>query len=960
MKMANTSHIQFEGWSPDQVAAWLRGLDEAVGQYVQHFHNNGIDGKKLLMITHSDLEKLSVSKLGHQELILEAVDLLRAMRYGHDTENLQHLALQLGCKARSLHNMVQAITGENDKNRANVSHHDRRKQLTVEVLSAMADLLSTLKCLVSWLDRAPFEGIHDMCLLRNTIVKFGMELVHAAQRDSNLTETEESIMRSCRMLFEICDDLVMNSKEPLVVQPASLEVATIRKKQPEELGLHISSSYYGIHAISGIKELSPADLCRKIEKGDEVIQVNYQTVLGWQLKKLVETLKEKPKEVVLLLKKRPRHISPFGNLPNRKNKQHAQAATLPKILKKRRSREGDAKQTRPSLQEFTSSAPSGDIYVTKDAPENTDGNDTDNDVFRSGSESPQFTLPVGVDPKHRRATVSGGSPTLERPSLVIQDLDPPTRPKSQFVNSAEKEAAMAALAASENRLGVAKIWDDKSKEMSELTASENQQRIEKFAAKVSQHMTVDSPSSTTESPQASVSEDSPETVETQDQKSVEVRRQEFRVTKPTPHVLENPYISVGRPYSQSKEVVSEVATDNNLRDQPTLMKIKRIDSSSRSEEMKLKEEQGSPKEKKHVGFAADCKEESEESVSYTHIVVGGVVQKIPVDKSQVFVSDSPTVRRRAKTGTKRLDRRVSCKDLGKGDCEGWLLKRKMSRGILSKSWAKRWCILKTSNLFYYKEKDDLKAEGVIHLPAFQVSPATDIKTKKSAFKIHNPGTTFYFASERQDDMSKWMNKMGLAAINFDTSRVITTGGFIKPEPRSPHPMGVQNIYYSESEDEGDDASVGSQMGSQISLVSQSSTCSSNTLSGPSIQEVGGSTSTLVPAAEPSVPVEKRRKDSSVSSEAPSGSPDDLTGILRNLQGQNLTIDGIDRERLRRSHITSADLLKSSRGQLSKLRKLQSLQRTLKAKQMELSEINHFFEKPLTHELIREFKEHYTG
>ena len=62
--------------------------------------------------------------------------------------------------------------------------------------------------------------------------------------------------------------------------------------------------------------------------------------------------------------------------------------------------------------------------------EATDGNDTDNEVFRSGSESPQFTLPVIVDPKQRRATVSGGSPTLSRPLLVIEDLDTPTRPKS--------------------------------------------------------------------------------------------------------------------------------------------------------------------------------------------------------------------------------------------------------------------------------------------------------------------------------------------------------------------------------------------------------------------------------------------------------------------------------------------------------------------------------------------------
>lgn len=50
-----------------------------------------------------------------------------------------------------------------------------------------------------------------------------------------------------------------------------------------------------------------------------------------------------------------------------------------------------------------------------------DGNETDNEVFRSGSESPQYK--VEVESKQRRATVSGGSPTHTRPPLVIEDLD---------------------------------------------------------------------------------------------------------------------------------------------------------------------------------------------------------------------------------------------------------------------------------------------------------------------------------------------------------------------------------------------------------------------------------------------------------------------------------------------------------------------------------------------------------
>ncbi len=52
----------------------------------------------------------------------------------------------------------------------------------------------------------------------------------------------------------ICDGLVRESKDPLTIQPACLELATIRKKPEDELGMHIQSTYNGTHIIEGIKE----------------------------------------------------------------------------------------------------------------------------------------------------------------------------------------------------------------------------------------------------------------------------------------------------------------------------------------------------------------------------------------------------------------------------------------------------------------------------------------------------------------------------------------------------------------------------------------------------------------------------------------------------------------------------------------------------------------------------------
>lgn len=58
------------------------GLDDSLQQYVSNFEREKISGEQLLKITHQDLEELGVARIGHQELVLEAVDLLCALVSG--------------------------------------------------------------------------------------------------------------------------------------------------------------------------------------------------------------------------------------------------------------------------------------------------------------------------------------------------------------------------------------------------------------------------------------------------------------------------------------------------------------------------------------------------------------------------------------------------------------------------------------------------------------------------------------------------------------------------------------------------------------------------------------------------------------------------------------------------------------------------------------------------------------
>lgn len=81
-------------------------------------------------------------------------------------------------------------------------------------------------------------------------------------------------------------------------------------------------------------------------------------------------------------------------------------------------------------------------------------------------------------------------------------------------------------------------------------------------------------------------------------------------------------------------------------------------------------------------------------------------------------------------------RTIACKDLGEGDCEGFL-KRQPPKGTFSFHWRTYWCVLKAGILFVYKAKDVKKNsnfhfgsrdEKLIEFSLFQ-DPIQDIEIK---------------------------------------------------------------------------------------------------------------------------------------------------------------------------------------------------------------------------------------
>lgn len=114
-------------------------------KYVNSFANNEIKGQTLLNIRPYELHELGITSIGHQEIVLEAVEQLRNFHYDLEKENLQFLALRVATTAKNLHHQL--------------AHYPDKSKVETQILNDITRAIATIKPLVGWLDRSPFQGM---------------------------------------------------------------------------------------------------------------------------------------------------------------------------------------------------------------------------------------------------------------------------------------------------------------------------------------------------------------------------------------------------------------------------------------------------------------------------------------------------------------------------------------------------------------------------------------------------------------------------------------------------------------------------------------------------------------------------------------------------------------------------------------------------------------------------------
>uniref|UniRef100_A0A3B3ZZ29 Connector enhancer of kinase suppressor of Ras 2b n=1 Tax=Periophthalmus magnuspinnatus TaxID=409849 RepID=A0A3B3ZZ29_9GOBI len=550
-------------WSTSQVVEWMKGLDDCLQQYVGVFERGGVSGDRLLRISHAELEELGVSRIGHQELILEAVDLLCALNSGLETESVRTLAHKLGASAKNLQNFISG------RRRSSQSESRTSRRLPNDLLTSVVDLITAAKSLLAWLDRSPFAAVADYSVTRNNVIQLCLELTTIVQQDCTVFETENKILHVCKTLSEVCEHIVCVSSDPLVSQSAHLELVHLTNIKPSEgLGMYIKSTYDGLHVITGTTEGSPADRCKKIHAGDEVIQVNHQTV-----------------------------------------------------------------------------------------PTRSPG---------SSSGTPS------------------GTPTK---SSALQDLyippppNEPYQPRYIVVHSCRKMCEPMVLVTPTVGPFIKNLWCRNVKELNNPT----------YCIMFDSHI-------------------------------------DFCI------------VSVGRLRPISMPVECNWVGDYE-------------------DPAKLNRERSRGERKRANDTAKRAKRRSHHSQSPSHYVLQSNQRDSPPrDPASLY---------HVCRGLASLSRRrVSCKALGRGDCEGWLWRKRDAKGYFSQKWKKYWFVLKDNCLYWYINEEDEKAEGFVSLPEFKIDRASECR-KKFAFKACHPKVkSFYFAADGVDDMNRWLSRLNQAAVGY--------------------------------------------------------------------------------------------------------------------------------------------------------------------------------------------------
>lgn len=83
--------------------------------------------------------------------------------------------------------------------------------------------------------RPPFSGLPIYQDLRTELLSHGLNIATSAQRDRFAERPVDEIRQHCKDLADLADKVIQEYSDPLILQPASLDLATVKKRAGDDL-----------------------------------------------------------------------------------------------------------------------------------------------------------------------------------------------------------------------------------------------------------------------------------------------------------------------------------------------------------------------------------------------------------------------------------------------------------------------------------------------------------------------------------------------------------------------------------------------------------------------------------------------------------------------------------------------------------------------------------------------------
>ncbi|UJR26562.1 hypothetical protein I4U23_007883 [Adineta vaga] len=779
IKLTRERSTMVSRWEANEVARWIGGLAGIQSDISDIFREHNIDGIALSLLLREDLIRMGINKLDQQLILMQSIDLLLILASRLRSETLAVLFMRIHCTATTCYNLLKR---QEDKDSMNDNSNMINSPEFYTAISSLSDAIVTA---CHWLGRLPFIENIEYIDLRRKIIK---DLVQIRVLVRNLRIIDQINMPKTKLIINIGElrtiaiSLIRQNKDSLFSSDCYLTRVHLRRPLKDDVNIEYTTMPDYSHVISSIETEAMSSMgsgFSAINIGDEIIEINNQVIIGWDPIHFNELLRTSShsNEICLLVKKMPRHnddevyTKRLADGPQNPRRSHARGAL------ERRNQQTEENRTMLLEQD-------GEIEVESD-DETLYQSKRSSQIKRDQHSSlPDLTEPLANNTITTYSNSENSDhtvPSSTNSSVSTTALASPTSPTVPNLNQ-------------KSMIDDGERVKDFEMQISFIDILVNERAP---SAGSSQHP---SPNATPKSPRKTGFESYIPTIfrPRQDTKSV-IADMNDHTNKDHPQL-----VNIKRLHSIHKQNSSISLNNDSISSSPPILPSSSIDkngsqtslqtaSSTRSslssifkssDQSDKNRHKRSPEDTgKNMTFRNEMKMEICSIFSNNSTIV---TNKPPLNHSDSRKSSCSTERRYLKRTSSYKN--ISCNDLGKGDCEGSLFRYSPKGTISFVQWRLYWCVLKGGTLYVFKSQHEKNQEIEIKLEGKNVSPAPE--KRKYAFRItdENSKDGEYFHCTSRDEMAKWMNKMGLAAINFniDDSKIAGFNkGFVDSREGSP-------------------------------------------------------------------------------------------------------------------------------------------------------------------------------